>query len=285
MEQNLELAVSWYREAAEQGNPHGQCCLGFMYHNGKGVEQNLEMAVSWYRLSAKQGNASGQCGLGLMYEKGAGVERNLELAVSWYREAATQGNLQGQCCLAHCLLRGDGVEKDAEAAVRWFREAADVGYATAQADMAYCYALGEGVKQNDTLAVAWWAKAVKGGHVISRYNLGVGYMYAKYGLPKNVKLAKAFMKSAANKGHAGAIKALKVLGTCAMELEPGQCVSCGAPDITRTCLGCRNVRYCTIACQTQDWHSHKPDCGGPKACECFSCTSDRPGKSSPPTPA
>jgi TPR repeat protein len=77
-------------------------------------------------------------------------------------------------------------------------------------------------------------------------------MHGKYGLPKDVELAKAFMKSAAKQGHAGAIKALKVLGRCAMELEPGQCVACGAPDITRTCLGCRQDRYFTLACQDQD---------------------------------
>jgi hypothetical protein len=104
-------------------------------------------------------------------------------------------------------------------------------------------------------------------------------MHGMYGLPKDIERAKAFMKSAATRGCAEAIEALKVLGRCAMELDPGMCVSCGAPDITRTCLGCRRVRYCTLACQDRDWASHKPDCGGRKACLCFSCESHRLGKS------
>ena len=104
-------------------------------------------------------------------------------------------------------------------------------------------------------------------------------MHGLYGLPKDIERAKAFMKSAATRGCAEAIDALQVLGGCAMELDPGLCVSCGAPDITRTCLGCRRVRYCTLACQDRDWASHKPDCGGLKACQCFSCESHRLGKS------
>jgi TPR repeat protein len=246
-----------------------------MHEYGEGVDQNLELAASWYRKAAKQGNPRGEFNLGVMYHHGKGVEQNLEVAVSWYSKSAAQGYLLGQCNLAKCYLHGDGVEKDLAAAATWFREAADAGHADAQANLAGCYAQGEGVLQNDALAVKWWAKAAKGGNVVSRHNLGQSYMHAMYGLPKDVKLAKAFLTSAARQGYADAIAALKVLGRCAMELEPGQCVSCGASDITRTCLGCRKVRYCTLACQTRDWASHKPVCGGLKACQCFSCTSDR----------
>jgi hypothetical protein len=250
-----------------------------MYNTGQGVEQNFEQAVSWYREAAKLGDSSAQCNLGHMTELGQGLEQNLELAVSWYREAATQGNLEGQRHLGTCLKHGNGVEKDADAAVTWFREAAKAGHAEAQSELASCYALGTGVGQNDALAVEWWAKAVQGGDVVSRYNIGAGYMHGVYGLPKDVERAKAFMKSAATRGCTEAIEALKVLGRCAMELDPGQCVSCGAPDITRTCLGYRRVRYCTLACQDRDWASHMPDCGGLKAYLCFSCTSKRPVES------
>jgi TPR repeat protein len=264
--ENKWMAEALFRKAAAQGHAGAQVGLGHMCENGEVVEQNLELAVSWYREAAKQGHPRGHFNLGVMHEYGKGVEQNLELAVWWYCESAKQGDLEGQCCLGRCLLHGNGVEKDADAAVTWFRQAAAAGHANAYSDIALCYALGKGVEQNDALAVEWWAKAVKGGNVVSRYNLGVGYMDGVYGLPKDVKRAKAFMKSAATRGCAEAIESLKVLGGCAMELDPGPCVSCGAPDITRTCLGCRQVRYCTLACQDRDWASHKPDCGGLKAC-------------------
>ena len=55
-----EEAVKWYRKLAEQGYAQGQCNLGFMYDNGKGVPQNHEEAVKWYRKAAEQGYAHAQ---------------------------------------------------------------------------------------------------------------------------------------------------------------------------------------------------------------------------------
>ena len=63
------------------------------------------------------------------------------------------------------------------------------------------------------------------------------------------------------------------------------CEACGAPDASRTCMGCLSctglgvVRYCTSECQKKDWRFHKLDCGGLKACACRRCMSDR-GESS-----
>ena len=115
---------------------------------------------------------------------------------------------------------------------------------------------------------------------MSQSCLGRWYMHGERGLSRNVKRAKMLLQAAAKQGDLKAIEALKELTGSALELEPGQCASCGAPDITRTCLGCRKVRYCTPACQKRDWKSHRPDCGGIKACLCFSCTSDRRGECS-----
>jgi len=45
-----------------------------------------------------------------------------------------------------------------------------------------------------------------------------------------------------------------------LSLEPGECESCGVGNVTRTCLGCRKVRYCSPECQKRDWPSHRPNC-------------------------
>jgi len=277
------------REGTQRGSAEDQFRLAFCYSNGTdGLTENKWMAAQLYGKAAGQGHAVAQVNLGVMYDKGEGVEQNLELAVSWYRQAAERGDSRAQFNLGNMIQHGNGVEQNLELAVSWYREAATQGHPGGQNNLGWMYRRGKGVEQNDKMAVGWWAKAVKGGNVIARYNLGVGYMYGMYGLPKDVVLAKAFMKSAAKKGHADAAKQLKLLGRCEMELEPGQCVSCGAPDITRTCLGCRRVRYCTLACQKQDWESHKPDCGGRVTCLCFSCAGDRPAESrtttTPPMP-
>ena len=44
-----------------------------MFYTGQGVPQDLAVAVTWYRKAAEQGDAAGQHGLGFLYDKGQGV--------------------------------------------------------------------------------------------------------------------------------------------------------------------------------------------------------------------
>ena len=70
--------------------------LGTMYENGNGVIQSLELAVDYYRRAAEQGNADAQFNLGRMYEEGLGVEQSYELAIEYYQQAAEQGNAEAR---------------------------------------------------------------------------------------------------------------------------------------------------------------------------------------------
>jgi len=47
--------VKWYRLAAEQGDQLGQCSLGEMYYEGRGVPQDYVIAHMWVNLAASQG--------------------------------------------------------------------------------------------------------------------------------------------------------------------------------------------------------------------------------------
>jgi TPR repeat protein len=280
LQENKWMAAQLCGKAADQGHAGAKFGLGVMYERGTGVVRNLELAVSWYTEAAQQGNQQGQFNLGVMYRNGKGVERNLELAVSWYRLSAEQGHLNAQCCLGYCLERGDGVEQDTKVAATIYRKAAISGHARAQGNLADCYACGKGLKRDDALAVEWWEKAAAQGHAMSQRALGVWHMHGERGLSKNVKRAKMLLQPSAKQGDILAIESLKELTGSALELDPGQCAACGAPDITRTCLGCRRVRYCNPACQKRDLKSHRPDCGSLNACLCFSCASDRRGECS-----
>jgi Sel1 repeat len=42
-------AMTWYREAADQGNSDGQNNVGWLYQNGFGVKQDFREALTWYR--------------------------------------------------------------------------------------------------------------------------------------------------------------------------------------------------------------------------------------------
>ena len=52
--QNFAEAVSWYREAAEHGQPQALWYLGDMYREGLGVPQDFVEAHRWYNLAASR---------------------------------------------------------------------------------------------------------------------------------------------------------------------------------------------------------------------------------------
>jgi uncharacterized protein len=79
---------------ARHGDAHAQTTLGFMYATGRGVPQNFELAVDWYRRAADQGDPTAQYLLGLMYDKGQGVSQDWILAHKWLILAA--GKATGQ---------------------------------------------------------------------------------------------------------------------------------------------------------------------------------------------
>ena len=235
-----------------------------------------KLAKGW-RKGAIKGNAEDQYQLAECYQGGReGVKRDKMAAAAWYGKAAEQQHADAQREFGSCYVHGDGVEQSLEVAAQWSLRAAALGDAEAQGLLGYCYANGSGVEQDDAQAVTWWEKAAKGGNVDSQYTLGRGYMDGSFGLPKYAQSAKVFMMAAAEQGHEDAIRCLKLLRAC---------TSCGAPDATRTCLGCRSCTglsvagYCTPACQEKDGKFHKLDCGGSKACECGSCVGER-GESS-----
>jgi TPR repeat protein len=53
--------------AAEQGYPPSCCNLGQIYLKGTGVEQDIPLAIDWFRKGADQGYADAQYYLSMMY--------------------------------------------------------------------------------------------------------------------------------------------------------------------------------------------------------------------------
>ncbi len=165
------LAFNWCFANQGLNDPEIWTDLGYMYQNGQGLEQDDELAVFWYRKAAEQGYASGQFNLGWMYDNGRGLEQDDELAVYWYRKAAEQGHARGQFNLGLMYQNGRGIEQDDELAVFWYRKAADQGYARGQGNLGWMYQNGRGVEQDDEKAVFWYRKAAEQGNTTAQENL------------------------------------------------------------------------------------------------------------------
>lgn len=125
---DYNVAIRWFRKAAEQGYAKAQCELGDCYFNGIGVSTDQSEAFRWYKKAAEQGYALAQSRLGHRYFYGLGINKNYYEGVRWWRKAAEQGEVYAQYCLGDCYLNGLGVSKDYNEAVKWWKKAAGQGF-------------------------------------------------------------------------------------------------------------------------------------------------------------
>ena len=133
--ENYSSAITYFKQAAEQGHAEAQNHLGVCYANGRGVAQDYYEAVKWYRKAAEQGDAKAQNNLGYNYANGRGVAQDYYEAVKWFRKAAEQGNAKAQHNLGFSYEHGRGVPQDYYEAAKWYRKAAEQGHAKAKENL------------------------------------------------------------------------------------------------------------------------------------------------------
>lgn len=85
---NKAGALSWFKLAAEQGNPVAQYYLGVIYEN----DYSYSEALYWFKLADEQGNSDAQYELGIMYSNGRGVRKDKNKAYLYFKKSAEQGN-------------------------------------------------------------------------------------------------------------------------------------------------------------------------------------------------
>ncbi len=115
------------KQGASAGDVRAQLALALAYEKGEGVPQNDELAVKWYRAAAEQGDATAQNSLGVMYRLGHGVERDYEQARQWYEKAASQKLAAALFNLGTLYYNGDGVAIDDARAYVYFVLAEETG--------------------------------------------------------------------------------------------------------------------------------------------------------------
>lgn len=137
-------------------DPVEQTRIGDRFRKGKMASPDYELAVYWYRKAAEQGFAGAQNNLGNMYEQGLGVPKDEIMASQWFRRAAENGSTEAQHSLGGMYLEGRGVTQNFDEAVTWFQKAAAGGHHGAFSELGEMYWNGLGVPKNDALAYMWW---------------------------------------------------------------------------------------------------------------------------------
>ena len=116
---------------ARGGDPAAQRNIAHLYRFGLGLPQDFEVAVAWYRRAADAGLARAQANLAMMYLRGQGVEQDATAGSYWMTGAAVQGHAIAQYNLALLYLRGEGVPRNEAIATGWLFRAAQSGHAGA----------------------------------------------------------------------------------------------------------------------------------------------------------
>ena len=110
---------------------------GFMYDQGVDFPKDLEMALYWYRQSAEQQYPDGQFALAQMLSTGQGVPQDATEAIQWLKKAAERGHIPAQFNLGTYMAHGIGTAKDLPKAAFWLSRAAAQGHENAIANRDY----------------------------------------------------------------------------------------------------------------------------------------------------
>ena len=115
---NIELAVKYYKLAADQGHTEAQYSLGKIYAEGQyaltvsvfsstswitgwqpSITYDYNLAHYYYKKAADQGHIEAQYKVGKMYEIGQGVDKDIPIAFKYYELAADQGQVDATLSL------------------------------------------------------------------------------------------------------------------------------------------------------------------------------------------
>ncbi|KAJ3229231.1 hypothetical protein HDU78_009168 [Chytriomyces hyalinus] len=123
VEQNYELSLQYYLEAAKFEDAWALSHLGFKYKTGTGVEQDYTKAIEFFERAAKQNHAASICSLGYFFTMGRGCAKDLVRAAQLYQQAAALGDGTGAYNCGVVFRHGKGVPVDLFKAVDYFRMA------------------------------------------------------------------------------------------------------------------------------------------------------------------
>jgi len=179
-----ELAMHWFKAAAEYDYANACAALSRMYRNGRGVEPSIELAMKWAHRAAENGHFDMQVDIFRRYYYGDELPQNYEQAAFWLSKAADQDSIEAQLWLGQMHVVGDGIPQNNEQAAYWTKRAAELGSDVGQVNIGFFYAIGQGVPQCFVESAYWFRKAAEQGHPNAMTNLGWQYENG-FGLPQD----------------------------------------------------------------------------------------------------
>lgn len=229
------VALNWYKLAANKGNHEGMMSIASMYYIGDGIEKNETEAFKWYQLAANYGNETAKSMLNLYrnlqntanqqlldngeeeLKKGiaAAEAKNYTEALKWYRLAANKENTVAMHNIGAMYYNGEGIDFDDVEAIKWFQKAADKGFEPSKKTLAAVQKdINEGIndfekagiafdKNDYETALKYYKSSADKGYSEAMFQVGSMYYYGDGVAQSNQEALKWFQK-AADKGNTNA---------------------------------------------------------------------------------
>jgi len=135
--QNRPLAMQLLEKAAAQGVSAAMGVLGEIFEKGlmEGVPENPETATSFYRRAAELGEPKAEFDYAMMLYEGRGVDRNQEEALIWFQRAARHEDPAAEFNLGCKYLEGLDLDKSDRRAAAYFARSAEHWLETGKHDV------------------------------------------------------------------------------------------------------------------------------------------------------
>jgi len=123
-------------------------------------KDDLRISAHYFRMAAEKGNSTAAYKLGEAYEEGIGLPKDPVQALDWYRRAASQGDKYAELRIGYFYQKGIVVARDPVTAVKWYRQSAGKDNIWAYHMLAFMLADGEGLPKDVKLARAYLEKSL-----------------------------------------------------------------------------------------------------------------------------
>lgn len=178
IKQDIDAGISWLKKALildDYFKSRAAYELAVTYDQGKLKKENKELALDYYKVAAEAGSYKAALNLAISYLTGDSVKKDESLGFRYMQKAASLGDVKGMYYLATLYKKGTGVERDPGLALLWYDRAAEKGYGEAYLDAGVILANGEGVKADGVKALDYFIKAGEAGVKKGFYYAGMIY--------------------------------------------------------------------------------------------------------------
>ncbi len=196
---NIDYALRWLEESAEEKNQYAEYLLGKTLLKGEDTEQNTERAEELLHRSAGRGNKYASYTLGKAYLDGKLLEQDIAEGLKHLTSSADNGFAQAEYLLGKLLYQGEVCPKDITKALGYLERATSKknSYAAYLAGKIY---LTEDEFMDAEKAVRCFQIAADEGNDYAQYQLAKMYLFGN-GVPKDEAKAMEYLNASAENGN------------------------------------------------------------------------------------